>query len=364
MNPSETILVVDDEVFLRMNLRCLLEDLGFKVLEAADGTEALVVCNSRRPDLVLLDINMPGMNGYEICTRLKGDPATSSIPVLIITAQQETSDKVKAFAAGAVDYVTKPFQFEEVEARVRTQLELHRQRREVMAQFDALCRLESLRDSFTHMVAHDMRGPLSGILASLELSLAELPAEAPGLKRKLKLAHAGAVQLSTLITQMLELSRMESGNMPLMPSRCDVTALVLAAMEAAEATRGRRRLTLDVPGPVQAWCDPAIVVRVLENLLGNALKFTGDDGLVELAVAQEGNQVRITVNDDGPGIAPEHRQRVFEKFPPGPPRGARPRGRPGAGLLQVRSDGPQGRDRGGQPSGQGLRHLVHPSLRA
>lgn len=309
-----TLLIVDDEALLRLTLGSFLQELGYTVLEAGDGLEALAVCRTERPDLVLLDLEMPFLDGFEVCAQLHADPATSAIPVLVITARLETTEKMRAFDAGAVDYVVKPFQFQEVEARVRTQLELHRQRRELVDQFEALRRLESLRDSFTHMVAHDMRGPLTGILASLELSLADLPPACQGLRRKLELAHAGATQLSGMITQMLELSRMESGLMPVRPERCDLALLVQAAAAAHGAARGRRRLVLDLPGPVPAWCDPGLLDRVLANLMGNALKFTQEDGAVTVAARRSGGLARVEVRDDGPGIAPEHRQRIFEKF--------------------------------------------------
>jgi signal transduction histidine kinase len=315
MKPAGTLLIVDDEDLLRFSLARFLADLGFKVLEAGDGQEALAIAGRERPDLVLLDLDLPVMDGFQVCARLRGDPATAGIPVLVITALLETSDKMRAFAAGAVDYVVKPFHFQEVQARVQTQLELHRQRRELLTQFEALRRLEALRDSFTHMVAHDMRGPLSGITAALELALADLPPGFPALAKKLELAQAGAGHLSAMITQMLELSRMEAGRMPLKPSACDLAALARSAVEARRADGGGRRVALDLPPePVSARCDPDLVERVLDNLLSNALKFTRPAGHVTVTVRPQGRWVRVEVGDDGPGIAPEHRAQVFDKF--------------------------------------------------
>ena len=131
MNSAEMILVVDDEPLLRENLRAFLEDIGFHVLEAGQGETALELCTREHPDLVLLDINMPGKNGFEVCRDLKRLPGMEETPVIFLSGLMETRDKLEAFASGGVDYVGKPFHFEEVEARVRTHLELRRQRRQL-----------------------------------------------------------------------------------------------------------------------------------------------------------------------------------------------------------------------------------------
>ena len=317
LNPSETILVIDDEAELRMNIRAFLEDLGYQVREAGGGKEALEAALRDPPDLIMLDVRMPGMSGFEVCAKLKGDARTAAIPVLFLSGLLDVPDKVRAFASGAVDYVTKPFHFSEVQARVQAHLELARQRRELREQHEALRRLEGLRDSFTHMAAHDMRTPLAGIIAALELALAERPDD-PGLRLKLEMAHARAADLDALITQMLELSRMESDAMPLECSVCDLALLAGAALDRFRPARGGRRLTLTAPGPVQARCDPAILDRVLQNLLGNAMKFTREDGSVELAVSVSAALVRVTVADDGPGIAEEFQAGIFDKFRQGP----------------------------------------------
>jgi len=336
MSTRETILVVDDEAFLRMNMRAFLEDLAYEVLEASDGVEALELCGRLHPDLVLLDISMPGLDGFEVCRRLGVDPGTAGIPVLFLSALQTTGDKVRAFTCGGVDYVTKPFQFEEVEARVRTHLELARQRRELKEQHETLKHLEDLRDTFTHMVAHDMRGPLAGIIASLELSLDDLRRGAgQGLGRKLELALESAGLLNDMISEMLELSRMESLTMPLDPCLVDLSAAAATAVASLRPAVVRQRLGVRPSGPMLAWCDPTIVHRILVNLLGNALKFIAADGAVEISLVRTGSQVRVTVTDDGPGLPLDQQANVFEKFWQ-LPGGARTRGL-GLGLAFCKS---------------------------
>jgi len=311
-----------------MNMRAFLEDLGLHVLEASRGAAALRICATHAPDLVMLDINMPGLDGFQVCSYLKADPATADIPVLFLSGLLSIADKLEAFRCGGSDYITKPFQFAEVEARLRTHLRIRRQERELREQYEALRHLENLRDSFTHMVAHDMRGPLTGILASLELSLHDAPPDLPRLRKKLELALGSASMLSAMINQMLELSRMESRNMPLEQGSCDLSKLLSATLDSFRPAAGRRTLTADVPGRLQVWCDPSVIGRVLGNLLDNALTFTAEDGSILLKAVRSGPAIRVEVTDDGPGIPAEHHATIFEKFRKSP-AGARV---PGVGL--------------------------------
>ena len=153
--PAQRILIVDDTPANVLLLVRMLTQRGYQTQSVLGGKRALEAAHADRPDLILLDITMPEMNGYEVCEQLKADPALKDIPVIFISALSETIDKVKAFRVGGVDYVTKPFQFEEVYARIQTHLQLHR--------------LEKLRDDLTHMVVHDLRNPLSVIFIFLDI---------------------------------------------------------------------------------------------------------------------------------------------------------------------------------------------------
>ncbi|MEI8352800.1 MAG: response regulator, partial [bacterium] len=163
------ILIVDDAPANVRLLADMLKDRGYKIRVALSGELALQAAHNHPPGLILLDINMPEMNGYEVCERLKADAKLRDIPVIFISAMHETLDKVKAFSMGGVDYITKPFQTEEVGARVRTHLELHRQRRELQRSYARLRELENLRDTLVHMIVHDLRNPLSVVRGSLDV---------------------------------------------------------------------------------------------------------------------------------------------------------------------------------------------------
>src|SRR3989339_730306 len=164
---SPDILVVDDTPANLQLLTGMLKERGYRVRPVPSGKLAIQAARSQTPDLILLDVNMPEMNGYEVCEQFKADAALREIPVLFISALGETMDKMKAFAVGGVDYVTKPFQFEEVDARVQThlklrrlQIEQERQNRQLRESYDQLKKLEELQDNLTHMIIHDMRSPL------------------------------------------------------------------------------------------------------------------------------------------------------------------------------------------------------------
>ena len=328
---SPSILVVDDTP---ANLRLLSEMLskrGWKVRPVPSGPEALQAAQRFPPDLVLLDINMPGMDGYEVCRRFKADSKLKDIPVLFISALSETDDKVKAFAAGGVDYVIKPFQFAEVEARVQTHLELRRQKRALQESYERLKELEHLRDNLTHMIVHDMRSPLTMILMSLGLLAATPPPEASDFSGILQTARQGAATLAGMVTQLLDISRLEASQMPLQKTECDLVKTVQSAIDSLGVSVEARHLRLLAPAPVTALGDVDILRRIVNNLLGNALKFTPQDGEIAVSITRETAAARVAVTDNGPGITAEDHQKIFEKF--GQAQAGKEKGGSGLGLT-------------------------------
>jgi signal transduction histidine kinase len=309
-----SVLVVDDTPANLQLLVSMLKEHGIKARPVPSGELALRAVRANPPDLILLDITMPEMDGYEVLARLRQDPLSQDIPVLFISALSETTDKLKAFQAGGVDYVTKPFQFEEVMARVRTHLELRRQKLELRRSYDQLRELERLREDLTNMVVHDMRSPLLGL--QLTLDLLAMSDEGTDAERTLmidtaKLATAG---LAEMVNQVLDMSRLESGRLDVKRSKCDVVELVRAAVTSARMLSGSRTVTVEGAPSAVAEVDPDLVRRVVSNLLGNALKFTAEDGRVTLGVHADPGTVRVEVSDNGLGIAPENQQRVFDKY--------------------------------------------------
>ena len=310
------VLIVDDAPANVRLLADMLKDRGYKIRVALSGELALQAAHSHPPSLILLDINMPEMNGYEVCERLKADAKLRDIPVIFISAMHETLDKVKAFSMGGVDYITKPFQTEEVEARVRTHLELHRQRRELQRNYARLRELENLRDTLVHMIVHDLRNPLSVVRGSLDVVM---QGEAQTLTAKgrkfLYTAMTVTSTLTEMISAILDVSRMEAGAMKLNPCRCDMVAITKRVLAGVETIRGRRDLTMDAPGEsVEVVADADILLRVVQNLVDNALKFTPADGWIRVAITPDHDHVHVDVKDNGPGIPAEYQRTIFDKF--------------------------------------------------
>jgi len=307
-------MIVDDVPQNMALLEAMLRETGCEVFTLPDGEMALQAAVRDQPDLILLDILMPGLDGYEVCARLKADPRLKDIPVLFISALNEPWDKTRAFRVGGVDYIPKPFQLEEVEVRVRNHLELSRQRRELRASYERLRELEHLRDSLVHMLVHDLRSPLTSIVMALQYIQSVVTPGDPDLTKVLGAAEAGAKAMSTMVTQLLDISRLEAGQMPIERISGDLVALAREVQESFRAQAGNRRLRITSTETIVASYDTGILRRVLGNLLSNALKFTPSDGEVSLALCREAGQVRVTITDNGPGIPPEFLQRIFTKF--------------------------------------------------
>jgi len=314
--PVPSIMVVDDSPANLRLLTGMLKERGYKVRPVANGKFALQTAKHDPPDLILLDIIMPEMNGYEVCECLKADEQLSGIPVIFISALNETMDKVKAFKVGGVDYVTKPFQFEEVQARVATHLELRRQKRLIQESNEQLRKLEELRDNLVHMVVHDMRTPLTviyGFLQTLEMLEGESLSDQG--REFVQTALASTQDLVEMVSSLLDVSKMEAGEMKLNLTQCELLTIAREALAKVEPLKGGRQLMLSgADEPVTVMADAELIARVFQNLLGNALKFTPDDGRVTVSIEPSADAVRVLVQDTGPGIPPEYRERIFEKF--------------------------------------------------
>jgi two-component system, sensor histidine kinase and response regulator len=310
------VIVVDDTPANLQLLTGMLKERGYKVRPVPSGKLALQAAKNDPPDLILLDIMMPEMDGYEVCERLKADEKLREIPVIFISALNETMDKVRAFGVGGVDYVTKPFQFEEVAARVSTHLELQRQRRKLKENYERLRRLEELRDNLVHMIVHDLRSPLTGISGFLDLALVlekETLTE-DGLEY-LQTAKRSTTAVIDMVSAVLDVSKMEAGEMKLHLAECDLVRMVVDLMSGMQSLKEGREMVLDAPpAPVTVVADGDLILRVIQNLLGNALKFTPSGGRIRLSIEPDEDRVCVRVQDNGPGIPPEYQVRIFEKF--------------------------------------------------
>jgi signal transduction histidine kinase len=311
-----SILMVDDNPVNLQVLTSMLKQSGWRPRPVTSGRLGLQAASNDPPDLVLLDINMPEMNGYEVCEQLKADARLADIPVIFVSALGATMDKVRGFAVGGVDYITKPFQLDEVRARVTAHLELRRQRRELQSSYEKLRESERLRDSLVHMIVHDLRSPLTAISAYLELFGQEAK-EKLGAETQEDVASAmhATRNMTRMINGILDVSKMEAQMMKLDLRECDLVQVVGASMDDLESLVGARSLAFERPAaPARVLADQEIVARIVQNLLANALRFTPADGEIRVGIVVEEEHVRVFVADTGPGIAPDFHHSIFDKF--------------------------------------------------
>jgi two-component system sensor histidine kinase/response regulator len=313
------LLVVDDDPVNAELLAELLAALDYRVVTAFSGAAALEVVRERRPDLVLLDIMMPGLNGYEVCRRLKEDPATAGIPVVFVTALSDTDDKVRAIEAGADEFLTKPFSRPVLVARVRSLLRLKRAGDELAESYRKLRELERLKDDLTRMVVHDLKSPLASILGTLELAVdGDLGPLTPDQHRLLGDAHRRGTDVLLMIDNLLDLTRLEESRVRLQLRDIDVARLLSEVAEdwSVRAEQQGARVQAQGPRQVRVRADEALLRRVLANLVGNALRHAGKGVRVNLSAvpdAGSGSGVQFTVADDGVGIPDALHEVIFRK---------------------------------------------------
>jgi two-component system, sensor histidine kinase and response regulator len=303
----ETILIVDDTP---ANLGVLVEtlgDAGYQLMVAEDGEEALAQTAQTQPDLILLDVMMPGIDGFETCRRLKARASTRDVPVLFMTALNETADKVKAFGAGGVDYITKPIEHEEALARVRTHLALRRLRRELEQQL-------ALKERFMKFAGHDLRSPLCLILMASDLARRQPAVNESSALKYIESITESATQMRRIIDTFLEI-RVPSAS-GAANGRVDLNLLATAVVRqhSHAAERKQIALTTELTEPLPtARCDAALAYQAFTNFTSNALKFTPLEGRVVVRTRANGDRVRVEVEDTGPGIPTAERNQLFSE---------------------------------------------------
>lgn len=309
------LLIVDDTLENLRLLSQMLSEEGYRVETASSGARALATAQANPPDLVLLDIRMPEMDGYEVCEGLKADERTRDIPIIFLSALDETYDKVKAFTSGGVDYIIKPFQFEEVLARVEIHIALMNLQRQLQqANRELQKRLEEL-DAFAHTVAHDLKNPLTRIIGYAELLEAEfdtLPEE--DLHGFVGIIARGGRKMENIINELLLLASVREGEVESQP--LDMSDIVDEAQRRlSHMIEGSKvRIILPESWPAALGHGPW-VEEVWLNYISNAIKYSGREPRLELGGAVEpGGAARFWVRDNGPGLSEEDQGRLFAPF--------------------------------------------------
>jgi two-component system, sensor histidine kinase and response regulator len=316
--PQESLILVVDDV--QQNIQVvgtMLREVGYLVMPATTGAAALQRVQKKLPDLILLDLMMPDMDGLEVCRRLKADPATQPIPVIFLTASNEVSHLVQGLEAGAVDYVTKPFNPPELLARVRTHLELKHSRDIIVRYGHELRRLNDEKNEFMGIAAHDLRNPLSAVKGYVELMRDEpdlAPRERADLLDRI---HLATQRMVDMVRNLLDANRIERGEFELNLALTELTALVRSVVESqrprAMAKQQNLILETDAP-PLHGLVDPGLMVQVLENLVSNAVKYSPPGKNIQVRLKRELDGVRCEVQDEGPGLNAEDQKKLFGKF--------------------------------------------------
>ena len=306
------ILVVDDQPANLRVVSALLTRHGYEVLSASDGQAALELAAAQVPDLMLLDMMMPGMDGFELIARVKQEPALGQVPVVFLTAAQDRDMLLRAFDAGAVDYVTKPFMPEELLARVNAHLGLKLTR-------DRLERVARERQELVNLVAHDLKNPLSSVVFASDMLLqgACKPERVP---RYLQMIEDSAQDALGYIRRYLETQarrggKGEPGADGARAELREVLAWLCERYELQLESRGMR-LQCDLPaaGAVVAM-DPLVLRQVAENLVSNAMKYATEGGVLDLSVRRGAPAYwQLWAEDRGPGIPERRRRELFKPF--------------------------------------------------
>lgn len=318
------ILIVDDTPANIDVLRKTLEPEGYELSVAPSGELALKVASRFKPDVILLDIMMPGMDGYQTCQKLKSDANNKNAAIIFISAKNEAADVVKGFSLGAVDYINKPFRHEEVCARVRTQVNLRSMTElkeslfsKLQENVNRLTELDETKNKFLGMAAHDLRNPLVSIRGLSELMLDENnDFSEEEVKEFISTMHDASQHMLSLVNDLLDTSVIESGKLELNLESCSISKLLLKRIRGNErlAEKKQMKFLSSINDTDEMMLDPNRITQVIDNLLTNAIKFSSPGTDIHVSLENVDDSVKINIRDEGPGISPEEQNKLFTGF--------------------------------------------------
>lgn len=310
---KNTILVVDDNPDNLDILIDSLENFCFTIFVAQSGEEAIKLAEKVFPDIILLDVIIPGINGFETCRRLKKNENTGKIPVIFMTALSDTVNKVKGFDVGGVDYVTKPFQHEDIFARIRAHLTICHQQKQLEQQNQELIKINQEKNEFIGIVSHDLKNPLNGIIG-----VAKLIYKNPDSSEKwAALIENIGMKMLNLLSELLDINRLELGKSNLSLQEIELPSLVLESVfyYCNDAEKKQIQLCFDFPDEeFNVYADQRATAQIFDNLISNAVKYSPYGKNVNIRLFQNENFVRCEVEDEGQGLIEDDQQKIFGKF--------------------------------------------------
>jgi two-component system sensor histidine kinase/response regulator len=303
------ILIVDDSVKNLQLTASLLKDNGYLISLAQDAEAAMIQLNDLIPDLILLDVMMPGTDGFELCRRIKKKEKLCDIPVIFLTAKTETSDLAEGFKAGGVDYITKPFNRDELLLRVKNHIELASSRKRIVE-------MNMMRDKLYSVIAHDIRSPLSSISLTLSaIASGYLDPASEDFKLILKDLEKTANETNILLDNLLEFTRHQQQNASITPKYSPLYPVIMESVQLLKGNAEKKSITVksDIASDIVAYFDEVTMYTVFRNIIFNAIKFTPVNGSVRLDSHLENEYAVVRISDTGIGISDDILKKIFVK---------------------------------------------------
>ncbi|HEY9644170.1 MAG TPA: response regulator [Coleofasciculaceae cyanobacterium] len=310
------ILIVDDTPDNLRLLSAMLTNQGFEVRKALNGQRAIFSAQADPPDLVLLDIKMPDMDGYEVCRRLKADSQTCEVPIIFISALDDALDKVQAFAAGGIDYVTKPFHEAEVLARIENQLRLQRLQKQLVEQNKELVRSNRELEQFAYVVSHDLQQPLQSVTGFIKLIMLRYQDQLDETAHDyLKRIHDAGNRMQRLIQDLLAYAQVGKKDLKFQP--IDSNQILQQVLENLQGAIAEKQVNLICDRLPMVFGNETQLIQLFQNLISNAIKFVAADTQPQIKISvmpQENHSWLFAIHDNGIGIEPQNIERIFEVF--------------------------------------------------
>ena len=304
---NSRVLVVDDVARNIQLAGAILKQESYAISFAADGPTAVSLAQKGNIDLILLDIMMPEMDGFDVCEILKQDPVTKDIPIIFLTAKSDTETIVKGFELGAVDFLTKPFQGAELLARVRTHLKLKHTQQELEA-------ANAAKDKFFSIIAHDLRSPFTALVGVSQYLVKGIDNLEPEIIREfLEGIYNSSKNAFNLLENLLEWSRVQTKGLPLAPEPLNLACIVRENLSLLQMNSEKKQITIinELNEEEPAFADENSIHTVVRNLLSNAIKFTPQKGKVKISIRRHGGIVELSFQDTGVGMGPEQVEGLF-----------------------------------------------------
>ena len=312
------ILIVDDVVSNVLLLKILLTNEKFQVCTANCGNMCIEQAKAEKPDLILLDVMMPDISGFDAAVILKKDPETKDIPIIFLTALNNPSDLVHGFQVGASDFLTKPFNKEELVIRVMHQITVVAAKRIIEKQNRDLTATINNRDKMYSVIAHDLRSPMASIRMVLNLVVSAMSPDivGPELFELLDKANRESEEVHDLLDNLLKWTKSQTGRLNVVLQDLDLNDIVPGVVDIFEMIAATKKIKLQfqgTEGPLMVRADNDMLKTVVRNFMSNAIKFSPEDSTIEIVMKPEGDFAKISVRDHGVGIAADRLATIFHK---------------------------------------------------